>query len=147
MRRVISSAWTLPFKVVVPFILLTISSFLILTLFRYASLPPLDALIGVFFTVLATVFFCWWGVKLKYASVDDQSLSISNLTREISIPLIDIDSVDDFQGGVPVRVRLKTKSEFGPTILFIARFQAFSFHKTHPIVAELRSMVEASKGS
>jgi hypothetical protein len=146
MTRVISSTWTIPFKVVVPFLLVATSVFLILSLFVYSSQPSKDALIVVLLTVASTVFFCWWGTKLKRVSFDDGTVYVSNLTKQICIPFVEIESVDDFQGGVPVLLRLKQKSEFGQTIFFMARLELFPFYKTHPIVEELRQMVRSSGG-
>jgi len=141
MRRVISSAWTLPFKGFVPLVCVLISILLVFSLFAYSSGPPGDALIGVLLVIGATVFFCWWGMKLKRVSVDDRKLYVSNLIKEISIPLSEIDSVSDLQGGWPVIVHLRAKSEFGHTIFFLATWRPVLFSSSsHPIVEELRRL-------
>ena len=140
MRRVISSGWTMLFKVVVPLTLAAISIVLVLGLFAYSSKPPGDAVVGTLLTLGATVFFCWWGARLKRVSVDDRNLYVSNWIKEVSIPLCEIDSVDDLQGGCRVIVRLKVRSEFGRTILFWATWKPILF-RTHPIVEELRQLI------
>jgi hypothetical protein len=141
MRRVISSGWTIVFKLVVPLVLMSLSIFLVVGLFAYSPRPPTDALIGTLLTVAATAFFCWWGTRLKRVSVDDQNLYASNLIKETSIPLLEIDALDAGHGGWPVRVRLKAKSELGRTIFFLATWQPFLFSKTHPILEELRQLM------
>jgi hypothetical protein len=93
MRRVISSKWTLIFKVVVPLVWLAISLFLIFTFLKYSSLPPKNVLIGVILTILATAFFCWWDIKLKRVSVDEQMLYASGLTASLVV-LIDFSDTE-----------------------------------------------------
>jgi hypothetical protein len=80
---------------------------------------------------VATAFFCWWGAKLKWVSVDDQNLYVSSLTKEISIQLAEVESVDDFQSGVCVR--LKADSEFGQSICFMAKLGGFTFGRKHSV--------------
>ena len=141
-RRVISSSWTMPFKVLVPLALVALSIVLVLGLFAYPSQPPSDAVVGTLLTLGATAFFCWWGAKLKRVGLDDKNLYVSNWIKEISIPLREIESVGHFQGGWPVLVRLKTRSEFGCTIFFLATWKPILF-STHPIVEELRQLVKS----
>jgi hypothetical protein len=122
-----------------------LSIFLVLSLFFYHPQPPSGAFIGTSLAVVATVFFCWWGVKLKQVSVDEGNLYIANLSREITIPLSQIDYVYDFPGGWPVIVRLKEKSEFGQSIFFLASWNPLLFDSSHPIVQELRELVSRSR--
>jgi hypothetical protein len=141
MRRVISSGWTFVFKLLVPLTLVSLSIFLVLGLFAYSPQPPTDALIGTLLTVVATAFFCWWGARLKWVSLDVRNLYASNWIKEISIPLSEIDAVDASQGGWPVSVRLKARSEFGCTIFFLATWRPSLFSRTHPILDELRQLM------
>lgn len=141
MKRVISSGWTFVFKLLVPLVLMSLSIFLVLGLFAYSPQPPTDALIGTLLTIATTAFFCWWGARLKKVSVDDQNLYASNLIKEISIPISEIDALDAGHGGWPVRVRLKAKSELGRTIYFLATWQPILFSETHPILEELRQLM------
>jgi hypothetical protein len=142
MRRIISSAWTVPFKAIIPLVWVIISILLIFSLFAYSSGPTSDALIGVLLVISATAFFCWWGMKLKRVSVDDSNLYVSNLIKEIPIPLSEIASVTDFQGGWPVMVHLRAKSEFGHTIFFLATWKPLLFSSPHPIIEELRQLAK-----
>ena len=48
-----------------------------------------------------TVFFCWWGAKLKQVSIDQHNFYVAGLIKEISIPFTGIHSMDELQGGFP----------------------------------------------
>lgn len=89
----------------------------------------------------ATVFCCWLVGKLKRVSIDDRNLYLSNCIKEISIPFSEREFADDSQGVWPVIVRLKVRSGFGSTVLFIATWKPFIFSKTHPIVEEIRGNI------
>jgi hypothetical protein len=144
MRRVISSGWIIIFKLIIPLAFTALSIFLVLSLFAYEQRPPRNAIIGVLMVVGVNVYNWWWGVKLKQVSVDDRNLYAANLTREITIPLSEIDYVYDFPGGWPVIVRLKAESEFGRSIFFIAKRKPF-LYSSHPIVQELRELISRSR--
>ena len=93
MRRVISSGWTVVFKVFVPLMLVAISIFLLLTLFAFPGQPPSEAVVGILIAVGATVFFCWYGARLKRISINQHNFYVRNLRKEITIPLADIYAV------------------------------------------------------
>ena len=141
MRRVISSAWTTVFKLLIPLTLVSLSIFLVIGLFTHPPQQLTDALITILLTVVSTAFFCWWGARLKWVSVDDQNLYASNWFKEIAIPLSEIAAVDASVGGWPVRIRLKAKSEFGSIVVFLATWQPLLFSKTHPILEELTRLM------
>jgi uncharacterized membrane protein YqjE len=147
MRQVISSAWTLFFKVLVPAKFVTLSIFLLLILSYFPTQARLDALMVTIMAVAATVFFCWWGVRLKRVSVDEYNLYVAGLRKEISIPLTGIYSINAVQGGWPVIVRLKEKSEFGHTILVLAKWRPILFGSSHPILHELRQLISNRQNS
>ena len=147
MRQVISSGWTFFFKVLVPAKLVTLSVFLLLALFYFPTHSYLDALMVTLMAVAATVFFCWWGARLKRVSIDAHNLYVASLIKEISIRFADIESVDALQGGWPVIVRLKDKSEFGRTIFFLATWRPFLFGSPHPILEELRQLLNKTKSN
>ena len=145
MRQVISSGWTLIFKLLVPPMLVTLSVFLLRSLFYFPARPRSYALIGTLMVVVATVFFCWWGARLKRVSIDQHNFYVASLVKEISIPLTDIYSIDALQGGWPVIVRLKEKSEIGRTILFLAEWRPFLFGSPHPILEQLRRLINEKR--
>ena len=141
MRHVISSGWTFVFKLVVPPVLVIISAFLMLTTFCIPGQPHSDALIGTLMVVGAAICFCWWGAKLKRVSVNRHNLYVASPIKEISIPFKGIYSISALNGGWPVVIRLKEKSEFGNTIFFLAEWRPLLFGSPHPILEELRQLI------
>jgi hypothetical protein len=144
MKRMISSAWTLPYKIMIPIMLGAISIILMVSLVSSSSPLPRNAYIVVAWSVAGTLFFSWWGLGLKRVSVDDRNLYVSNWIREISIPLSGIDSVDSLYGGWRVMVRLKAKYKFGWRIVFLAKWQPFVFSPSRSVVDELRLLVKSA---
>jgi hypothetical protein len=145
MRTVISSGWTIIFKVVVPILVTLISLLVLFCLIAFPPDAPSGALIAFLLSFAAALFFIWWGAKLKVVSIDQDTLYVSNLRREIALPFAAIELVYDLQGGCPVIVRLREKSEFGRTIFFMATWQPPLFGKSHPVVKELTKLVNESR--
>lgn len=50
--------------------LVGLSIFLLIGLFGFRVQPGSDAVIGTLVVIGATVFFCWWGARLKQVSMD-----------------------------------------------------------------------------
>lgn len=123
--------------------LVTLSILLLVSLFGFPAQPGSEALIGTLMVIGATVFFCWWGARVKQVSMDHDKLYVAGLIREISIPFTSIYSISDLQGGWPVIVRLKEKSDFGDTILFLAKWRPL-LGGPHPILKELRKLIDES---
>ena len=147
MRQVSSSGWTLVFKFLVSPMLVMLSVSLQLILFVFPAQLLSAALIVTLMTVGATVFFCWWGARLKRVSIDQHNLYVAGLTKEISIHFADVEAVDAFQGGWPVIVRLKKKSEFGRSILFLAEWRPLLFASPPPILERLRRLINEAQNN
>jgi hypothetical protein len=102
------------------------------------------------------IFFLVWiggsalllfgAVRLKYVSVDDDFLYVSNYFREIVIPLWDIYDVTEnvWLKTHPVTVHLKHASEFGNKIVFMPKIQFWGF-ASHPVVKELKQLARSHK--
>lgn len=101
-----------------------------------------DGLPALVFLVAVTFWTCWWAGRLKGASVDKENLYVSGWSKVISIPLEEIDHVWDMLGGYPVFVNLKSTSEFGRRIVFIAPQNPLYMFNSHPVAAELRELVK-----
>lgn len=127
--------------------LVTLSVFLLLVSFAFPAQLLSDALMVTLMAVGATVFFCWWGARLKRVSIDRHNLYVAGLIREISIRFADVEAVDAFQGGWPVIVRLKQKSEFGRTILFLAEWRPLLFKSPHPILEQLKLLINEGQNN
>lgn len=145
MRKVISSGWTLVFKVLVPATLVLVSLILLISLLVFPAKVSSDALIGTLMVVAATLFFCWWGAILKQVSIDERNFYVAGFIHEIAIPFTDVQSINALQGGWPVIVRLKAASPFGRTIFFLADWQPFLFGSPHPVLGHLRQLMNKTK--
>ena len=125
--------------------LVALSIFLLVGLFGFSAQLHSDAVIGTFMVIGATVFFCWWGARLKQVSMDQHNLYVAGLLKEVCIPFAAIYSINDLQGGWPVIVRLRERSDFGRTILFLAEWRPLRLGSPHPILKELRQLTEETR--
>jgi hypothetical protein len=81
---------------------------------------------------------------MKRVVLTGDSLRVSNFLREITVPLNDVDEIDEIEGkAYRVVVRFRSPTPFGRRIIFSPI--GWSFPHPHPIVAELRAAVLAAK--
>ena len=108
---------------------------------------PLKILI-VALIVAWSLFFLFINYRLKFVSVDENNLYVSRLMREKAIPLSEIEDVSlTTIGFVWVRVRFKSKTEFGRQIFFMPTLvKAFlsSLQRRHPVVEELKNLANVA---
>ena len=92
----------------------------------------------------ATAIFYFTVMKFMVVSVDDDFLYVSNYSKEISIPLSDIEKVTEVVRvrGHPVTIHLKTPSAFGSKIVFTPKSYGFRLFSANPLVAELNELAE-----
>jgi hypothetical protein len=95
-------------------------------------------IIGAFFIYN----FC---VKLKLVEIDDNCVHISNYVKKTSLRLSEIDEIREnlFINLHPILIKFKNDTIFGNKILFTPK-GSYIFRR-HPIVQELRDMVQKSK--
>jgi hypothetical protein len=146
-RQVISSRWTLVFKLFVPIALVALSVLLLLSLFAFPEKISSDAIIGTLLVIAATTLFCCGGASLKQVSIDEHIFYVAGLTREIAIPFNGIHSIYALQDGWPVIVRFTEKSDFGRTIIFLAKWRPLPFGSSHPVVQQLQSLRNGNRFS
>jgi len=99
-----------------------------------------------FFAVAFVIFGArYWRshLPLKAVEMDNEALYISNFLREIRVPFRDIEDVRQgfWMTRQRVRIRLRTRTEFGQRILFMPRLRWFALWDRHPIVGELRMVM------
>lgn len=149
MRTKLSSGWTIALKTIAPiaFSAVTLVVIVSVILFPRESWP--DGFGFLLVNLPVTAFVIWWATRLKWVSVDDQNLYIAGWFRELLIPLTDVDNVDEFLGGYPVIVRLKSPSAFGCKILFVPPWVPFLILtlSTHPITQNLRERVKRANNA
>ena len=73
-RQLISSHSTLVYKLLVPVVSVALSVFLVVSLFYYPSPFTMDATVATILIIGVTVFFCWFGVRLKQVRIDEHYL-------------------------------------------------------------------------
>ena len=142
--QVISSGWTLAYKSLVPLLLVAASGLVLFTLFRSPTTTFLDVMTPIVMLVAPTVLFCWQGVLLKQVRIDQDNLYVAGFFKEIAIPFTAVQYVSDFHGS-PVILRLKEKSEFGRTILFLGKWYPLLPWQSHPIVGQLTQLIKQKK--
>jgi len=100
--------------------------------------------IFLFFWIAGSAFLVWDAARLKFVSVDDDFLYVSNYLREIAIPLTDIYDVTEnvWINTHPVTIHLKSPSEFGDKIVFMPKTR-FSLFSSHPVVKELKQLARS----
>jgi hypothetical protein len=110
-----------------------------------ANEPP--GWIFPFFWIAGSAFLWFNSARLKYVSVDDEFLYVSNYLREIAIPLSDIYDVTENRwiNHNPITIQLKSPSEFGDKIVFMPKVRAFAFFTSHPVVAELKQLARSNQ--
>ena len=88
----------------------------------------------------------WRGIRNKKVSVDDDNLYVSNYIKEVSIPLSEIREISENIWLNPhlITIHLKSSSDFGDKIYFIAKRISFGNPwKSSPVVRELIKLVRA----
>jgi hypothetical protein len=88
----------------------------------------------------------WQGLSLKQIRMDEDSLYISNMFREIRVPLSSMEHVSEFLGmrqGNRVTITLRDDTPFGRTIVFMPPLYGSRRGKMNPIVAELRAHIRS----
>lgn len=93
--------------------------------------------------ILSAVYIIWFARRLKSVSIDDDYLYVSQLRKEIQIPLTHIQQVKENYWTNPKLITLKLNhpSEFGTKIVFTPATRAFTAFRSHPIVPEIESAI------
>ena len=80
--------------------------------------------------------------SLKEVSIDEHTLYVSNYSKEISIPIADVNDVTEnvWWNFHPVTVHLKRRSVFGEKIIFMPEGAMLWFGSSHPVVQQLKRL-------
>ena len=142
MRRELSSSATKLWKFYFPVAWISFMGFGVLLNLTKLTAEPI-----VGFYVLAWVAAsCWlfrFAQRLKRVALEDGYLYVSDYKKEIRLPLSSIEAVTEnnpLEGPKQVTIRLRSPSEFGMKIVFIAKSGWFHT-RFHPVVAELREII------
>jgi hypothetical protein len=112
--------------------------------------PPDPELKWVFlFGTIAGTAFIWWScIRLKRVRMDDKALYISNYSREIVVPLVNVAEVTE-NGWLnihPVTITFHSDTEFGSRVVFMPKTRWFGFWSSHPVVDEIRTAANRATG-
>jgi hypothetical protein len=90
--------------------------------------------------------FWWWCIPLKQVRVAGGAVFVSNIRKEIVVPVTFIESVTENRwiNVHPVTIHFRGETEFGRKISFMPKARVMFFWSSHPVVGELRRMVEAA---
>jgi hypothetical protein len=97
--------------------------------------------------VVASGYLIWFGRHLKYVSIDENFLYVTNSATEVQIPLSHIEKVSENFLGRPklITLTLTQPSQFGEKIVFVPENLMFAAFRSHPVVEEIQSLVEAKR--
>jgi len=91
----------------------------------------------------------WFARRLKFVSIDDDFLYVSQLRKQIQVPLTDIQHVKENFSASPklITLTLNHPSEFGTKIVFVPTRLAFAALRSHPIVQEIENAVQRRRSA
>jgi hypothetical protein len=90
--------------------------------------------------------FWWWCFPLKRVRVGGGELYVSNFRKEIVVPLGFVEGVTENRwiNIHPITLHFRGDTEFGRKITFMPKSRLMFFWSSHPVVGELRRMVDAA---
>lgn len=88
-------------------------------------------------------YIIWFARRLKFVSIDENFIYVSQWRKEIQIALEHIEAVKQNFLANPktVTLTLNQPSEFGTKIVFIPSSLAFAAFRPHPVVEEIETAV------
>jgi hypothetical protein len=141
--RQISSRLTFITKFISPFATLIAAAFVLIPIFAPPFIDKLPIL-GFFVVFVSAIagHHLWTAYRIKSVKADSTNLYVSNYFKETQIPFSEIANVTEFRWVEPhtVTIHLRTPSEFGQKIAFLAPYRLIGGWTPHPIVEELKQM-------
>ncbi|HEV8426549.1 MAG TPA: hypothetical protein VGQ41_01460 [Pyrinomonadaceae bacterium] len=94
-------------------------------------------------------FLIWFARRLKVVSIDERTLFVSVGRREIEIPFSNVETVKQSFWTNPklITLTLKHPAEFGEKVVFVPTPQLFGAVRSHPIVEQIRALINESRAS
>jgi hypothetical protein len=143
MKKQISSDATVMWKYVFPgFWICFMGIGAIGASFQVAKEPGLIVFVLVW--IIGSGCLIWFARRLKFVSIDDDFLYVSQGRKEVKIPLTHIQRVKENYWANPklITLTLNQQSEFGTKIVFVPTSLIFAAFRSHPIVQEIKSAVK-----
>ena len=146
MQRQLSSDQTILVKFIFPGLCIPLLGVVAVAVFirSDAELLSPSRWIFLFFWVAGSALIWFSSANLKYVSVDDDFLYVSNYFKETVIPLSDIYDVTEniWFNHHPVTIHFKSPSEFGDKIVFMPKTRLWVY-TSHPVVKELKQLARS----
>lgn len=94
-----------------------------------------------------SIFLRWFSEKLKVVSLQGEQLVVSDYRSEETIPLRQIEEVTETRIWNPklIKLRLNRPGRWGDEIVFIAPIRFQFIFLNHPLVKELRHMIQTTQ--
>jgi hypothetical protein len=148
MERLLSSRLTYFYKRVFPVVwILTFSAgTLFLWIYNYEGTSSfkwfvLVCLLG------GSIFLRWFSVRLKVVSLQGEQIVVSDYRSKETIPIRQIEEVTETRIWNPklIKLRLNRPGRWGDEIVFIAPIRFQFIFSNHPLVKELRHIIQTTR--
>lgn len=119
----------------------------VVSLFHISEEPAFAVLFVIW--LAGSSFLIWFARRLKVVSIDKRSLFVSVGRREIEIPFSNVETVKESFWTNPklITLTLKEPAEFGERVVFVPTPQFFGAVRSHPIVEQIRALINESRAS
>ena len=103
----------------------------------------------VFGWIIASGYLICFARRLKFVSIDEDFIYVSQFRNEIKIPLVDIQQVKENFMARPklITLTLNPPSEFGRKIVFVPAPLLLGAFRKHPIVEEIKRLVQRRRST
>jgi hypothetical protein len=98
--------------------------------------------ISLMLMIFGCAFLYWTCIRLKKVSIDGRDLVVSNLLREVRIPISELESVSSSWLIRPESICLHFKhgTSFSRRVLFMPPLRLFPGSTPHPLIAEIERL-------
>jgi len=141
MKKQISSDATILWKYVVPGWLIAVMGVLAVAVAFQTATAPAWIVLALGW-IIGSGFLIWFARRLKYVSIDDDFLYVSQGRKQIQIPLTEIKHVKENFLTKSITLTVDQPTEFGTEIVFVPEPLPFAPFRSHPIVQEIESAVQ-----
>jgi hypothetical protein len=147
MKKEISSEATTFWKYLFPTVWIPLMGVWAIAAFQTTAEP--GWILFVVGWVIASGYIIWFARRLKFVSIDEDFVYVSQFRKQIQIPLAHIDGVEEKFWARPklITLTLNHPSEFGKQIMFVPRTPLFAAFRSHPLVEEIEKAIKRHKSA
>ena len=142
MQRQISSELTAFWKYLFPVLWIPLIGFGAIAAASLAKTKP-GWILFVIGWIIASGYVIWFARRLKFVSIDEDFVYVSQFRKQVQIPLAHIEGVKELFSSRPklIALTLKQPSDFGEQIVFLPRTLRGAAVRSHPMVEEIERAV------